>query len=126
MERLVTALGQEPDVAFAYLHGSFLEGRPFRDIDVGVYLEDVDGATPGAATGRILEIAARLSAELDIPVDVRPLNSAPPAFAFHVLRGRRLLSRDDDQLARIMAETARCYLDIEPLLRRATKEAFAP
>lgn len=125
MERLVTALAEEPDVAFAYLHGSFLEGRPFRDIDVGVYLEDTEGAKPSAAGERILEIADRLSAELGIPVDVRPLNSAPPAFAFHVLRGRRLLSRDDDLLAHVMAETARCYLDIEPLLRRATKEAFA-
>ena len=125
MERLVRALAEQPDVTFAYLYGSFLGKRPFRDVDVGVYLENVDAATSGSAAERTLEIATRLSAELELPVDVRLLNGAPPTFAFHVLRGRRLLSRNDDLLAHVLAETARRYLDLEPLLRRATKEAFA-
>lgn len=125
VERLVRTLAEEPDVAFAYLYGSFLGELPFRDVDVGVYLENVDAAAPDSAAERTLEIATRLSAELEIPVDVRLLNSAPPTFAFHVLRGRRLLSRNDDLRAHVLAETARRYLDLEPLLRRATKEAFA-
>jgi hypothetical protein len=36
-----------------------------------------------------------------------------------------LLSRDDERLAETIEETTRTYLDIEPILRAATREAFA-
>ena len=123
--RLVAALGDDltsnPRVAFAYLHGSFAEGRAFHDIDVGVYLEgdaarDVDDE---------LLLAERLSRLVQLPVDVRVLNGAPPTFLFHVLRGARLACRDEERLADVMEHTAQRYFDLEPVLRRATKEAFA-
>jgi hypothetical protein len=60
-----------------------------------------------------------------MPVDVRALDEAPLAFRFHALRGRLLLSRDDERLAQTIEETTRSYLDIEPILRVATREAFA-
>jgi hypothetical protein len=41
------------------------------------------------------------------------------------LRGQLILNRDDDLLADVMERTISHYLDIAPVLRRATKEAFA-
>lgn len=41
------------------------------------------------------------------------------------MRGRLLFSRDDERLTRAIEETARRYLDLEPILRVATREAFA-
>ncbi len=57
---LAAALASNPRVAFAYLYGSFAEGRAFRDIDVGVYLagdvtRDVDEAIKRADRIAILE-----------------------------------------------------------------------
>lgn len=67
----------------------------------------------------------RLSSGLQIPVEVSVLNGAPTSFVFHVLRGELLISNNDELLSTLIEETARRYLDISPLRRRATKEAFS-
>lgn len=119
---LASALNDEPDVIFAYLHGSFLGDRPFHDIDVGVYLN-----TPSVEhTRRVVELSDRLSRHTGYPVDVRALNEAPVPFVFRALQGELLVSRDDERLADVLESIGRRYLDIAPLLRRAAREAFAP
>jgi len=120
--QLATELEADPAVAFAYLYGSFVEARPFHDVDVGVYLRAPQ--SPGAGSAD-LAMAQRLSERIGFPVDVRVLNAAPVSFRYHALRGRLLVCRDDDLLARVMEDTIRRYLDMAPLLRRSTKEAFA-
>lgn len=119
---LSLALAEEPLVMYAYLHGSFLSQPRFHDVDVAVYL--TDDATPGSRLP--LDLSGRLTARLGVPVDVRALNHAPLSFRFHAMRGRLLLSRDDDRLAQMIEDTTRRYLDIEPVLRIATRDAFAP
>jgi hypothetical protein len=118
---VTAALETELDVVFAYLHGSFMTERAFHDVDVGVQLAGpADRRLP-----RALDLAARLTRESGFPVDVRPLDDATLAFRYHIFRtGRLLLSRDDERLADCMERTMREYLDIAPLLRRATVEAF--
>lgn len=123
IERLLAGeLANEPSVVIAYLYGSFVEPRPFRDIDVGVYLR-TDNAKGGAALA--LDLAQRLSEQVKLPVDVRFLNDAPVPFLYHVLQGRLLLCRDESLLADIMERTASRYLDLAPLVRRGAQEAFA-
>ena len=118
---LTAALELEPDVVFAYLHGSFPTGGGFHDVDVGIRL----AAPADQRLTRSLDLATRLTREAGFPVDVRVLDNAPLAFRFHVFRtGRLLLGRDDELLADCMERTTREYLDIAPLLRRATVEAF--
>ncbi len=62
------------EIAFAYLHSSFVEGLPYHDIDVAVYLDP-------AWTGDVFEYAMSLSTELTlalrVTVDVHALNGAP-------------------------------------------------
>jgi hypothetical protein len=36
--RLAAALAREPNIAFAYLYGSFVEADAFHDVDIGVYV----------------------------------------------------------------------------------------
>jgi predicted nucleotidyltransferase len=119
---LARALADASDVVFAYLHGSFLDGARFHDVDVGVYLM---GPSEEHAR-RALELSDRLSSEVGVPVDVRSLNDAPVSFRFHVVRGKLLFSRDDETLADLIEHTVQRYLDMAPLLRRATVEAFGP
>jgi predicted nucleotidyltransferase len=121
-DQVAAILAAEPLVAFAYLYGSFAESQPFHDIDVGVYLS---GPDPGHAMPFSVVLAQRLSERLKLPVDVRILNGAPASFLHHVLRGKFLVSHDDDLLSDIMEDTIRRYLDMAPLLRRSAKEAFA-
>lgn len=112
-------LEAEPAIVFAYLYGSAASADRFRDVDVGVFVRGDEGE---AVADRL---APRLAARLGIPVEVRVLNQAPVTFLFHVLQGRLLLSREPDLLTDLIERTARTYLDLEPLLRRATREAFA-
>ena len=42
LNTLQRALEMQPEVVFAHVHGSFLEDRPFHDIDLAVYLDPVD------------------------------------------------------------------------------------
>ena len=119
-EQLALELATHADVAFAYLYGSFVESDAFHDVDVGVY------CSPPPTGARASALAQSLSDRAKLPVDVRPLNGAPVSFVYHVLRGQLLLSRDDALLAEVMERTVHQYLDIAPLLRLSTKEAFAP
>jgi predicted nucleotidyltransferase len=120
-ERLADALAREPDVSFAYVLGSSLTEPAFHDIDVAVY---VSGSARDPRD-RAEELAEKLTRQLQMPVDVQPLNAAPLAFVFHALHGRLLCSRDDKRLAATIEDTVRRCLDVEPLVRRATREAFA-
>jgi len=123
IEGVEAVLSREPDIAFAYLFGSFLEGQPFHDVDVGAYFKT---GRDSDSIERSLELAQRLTDHLNLPVDVRPLDQAPLSFRFHALRGQLLISHDDELLSDVIEETARRYLDVAPLLRQNTKEAFGP
>jgi predicted nucleotidyltransferase len=119
-DTLARTLDGDPRIVFAYLHGSFVTDLPFHDIDVAVWLD----VPAGDLIPISLDLAGRVSEATGLPADVRPLNDAPIAFRFHALRGRLLVCQDEKQLADVMERTVREYLDIEPLLRRATVEAF--
>jgi predicted nucleotidyltransferase len=120
VRELADALHRQIDVVFAYLHGSFTTDRPFHDIDVAVFL---DAPTVGV-TDRVLDLGDRLSLVSGYPVDVRAINDAPLAFQFRALQGRLLAVQDEEQLANFMERVGRRYLDIAPVLRSATRDAF--
>lgn len=112
-------LASRLDVAFAYVFGSFLHADGFRDVDVAVW-------TTGQASALAdVDLAAHLSRRTGLPVDVRRVNDAPLPFLFHALQGRLLCLRDERLLANLIERTARRYHDQAPILRRATREAFA-
>lgn len=46
-------------------------------------------------------------------------------YQYHALRGRLLVCNDEDFLTDLIEDVARRYLDLAPLLRRGTKDAFA-
>ncbi|HXW05950.1 MAG TPA: nucleotidyltransferase domain-containing protein [Vicinamibacterales bacterium] len=119
LDRLRTILAAGQDVAFAYVHGSFMHGGPFRDIDVAVW------TMPGAPRDLDIALGARLTRRAGYPVDVRVVDRAPLGFVFHALRGHPLVVHDEPRLVELIERTARAYHDQAPLSRRATREAFA-
>ncbi len=138
-EAILAALGEtlaaRQEVVFAYAYGSFLENRPFHDIDVGVYVATVNERE---ASSLALDLAVILEAALArsnpakgeqagphrFPVDVRVLNWAPVSFCYHVLRGRLLLCRDEAARGQWAERVISRYLDLKPLRHRALKEAM--
>ena len=118
---LTTALASEPAIVFAYLHGSFAGNRPFHDIDIAVYLSQA----AADHTRLSIAMADRLSRRAGRPVDVRVLNAVPVTFFFRAVQGELLVCHDDQRLMELLEYTGRRYLDLAPVLRRATRDAFA-
>lgn len=119
-EQIAGALRRElearPEVVLALLHGSFLKGAAYRDIDVAVWLD------PGRLSlddrfRYALDLSVHLQLQLGSPIDVRVLNDASLAFRYHVLQGRPLVTRDDEFLDELRARTWDDYLDFQPFAR---------
>jgi predicted nucleotidyltransferase len=126
-EEILLGLGRllegRPEIVFAYVHGSFLEGKRFRDLDLAVYLVGEPSERHPLYELRLGEKARRELA-LPFPVDARILNRAPIAFRYHALRGRLLTDRDPDRRADFTAYVVGRYLDIRPVLEHFAQEAF--
>ena len=73
------------DIVFAYIFGSFISKDEFKDIDIGVYIDNIETAT-------ILNYEMKLELEsediLGIPVDIRIINNAPISFVYNILKDK--------------------------------------
>jgi hypothetical protein len=120
--RLKELLHGRTEVLLALLHGSFLTGGEFRDVDLALYLgPEIRGET---FRGYELEEGVRWSAEVGFPIDVRVLNDAPLTFRYHALKGTVLLARDEDFVDELRARTWDEYCDFAPFARRYLQEAI--
>jgi len=95
--RLREALEAREEIVFAYLHGSFAEGLPFRDVDVAVRLDPALAMATDIFDNE-MSLSVELTRSLRFPVDVHVLNGAPLGFQHNVLQGEVLLLRDEDEL----------------------------
>ena len=126
-ERLVQDLEQClrscDEIVFAYLHGSFSTGGPFRDLDVAVYVGRP--IRHGMSFRQYeLDLSVELTQQTGVTVDVRILNDAPVAFRYHVLKGTLLLVKDRERLDDVRARTWDDYFDFAPFARRYLREAI--
>ena len=123
LKRIIAeTLAARDDIGFAYLFGSFVDGREaFRDIDLGVCFRQGDRSSHFQEG---IELSVQLTKKTTIPADVRPLNEAPVTFIYTVLKGELIDNSDDDLRCRVTERTLREYLDMQPLLERAMREAW--
>ncbi|WP_346765908.1 nucleotidyltransferase domain-containing protein [Thermococcus sp. 9N3] len=119
IKALIEFLMEKEEIIFAYLHGSFLEGEFYRDIDVAVY---VDPEKVKDFLSYELKLAVELELLLKYPVDVRVLNDAPPAFRYRVLHGKLLFTRDEEKWLEFYDLTVREYLDFRHFEREMRRE----
>ena len=111
VEKVRRLLEGEEDIIFAYVHGSFVERRFFRDIDVAIWLRDVT-----RSFYYVVEFPAR--ANIGIPLDVQVLNEAPLPFKYHVFtKGTLLISGDENLRAKVIDKAIRMYIDLELLVK---------
>ena len=111
------------DIHFSYMFGSFIEeNTPFHDIDLGVFFAEKNRLR---MTEAAIDLAILLSWKTAYPVDVRVLNFAPVSFVYHALRGELIYEKNTDIRCQVMENTVRKYLDMKPILYRATKEAYS-
>jgi len=90
-------LQRDERIIFAYIYGSFVDPEMpfFRDIDIGVYVDE------NITKKEFLDYSINLSLELEssqkkYPVDVVILNNAPLNLAFKITQGELLFIRNDN------------------------------
>jgi len=105
VQHLRQILEERPEINFAYLHGSFLDGLAYNDIDVALYLEPL----PADPFDYEMNISVELTRALRQTVDVHLLNQAPLGFQHQVLQGELLLARAEDQLTDYIEYVANEY-----------------
>jgi uncharacterized protein len=114
---------KDENISFAYIFGSFTDmSLPFHDIDLGVFFA---GKNLPEMSQTAIALAVDLSKKTAFPVDVRVLNNAPVSFVYNVLKGELICERNGDIRCKVMENTVRSYLDMQPILYRAMKEAFS-
>lgn len=107
-KRLREVLNSMPDVKIAVLFGSALTRNLVRDLDVGVYMEGEPDLK------RVVEIAGVLEDSTGIPVDVVPLNKAPPRLRLKALsKGVRLVVRDSKLYAILLSGALSEAMDVD-------------
>jgi len=120
--QLKEVLSKRPEIRYAFLHGSFIEDLPCRDIDIGIYFD------PKLDLEAIFDLALSLSVELTallhIPVDVHALNLAGNGFCYHATQGLLLVSKDDEETYDFVEKTWLLYMDFQPLARQILRDLF--
>lgn len=93
-----SALLQHEEIRFAYIYGSFVDPEMpfFRDIDVGIYVDE-----NSVSAAQMMDYSINISLELEsalkkYPVDVVVLNNAPISLVFRITQGELLFIRDED------------------------------
>ena len=120
-EVLSRFLEKKEEVLFAYLHGSFVEERPFRDIDIAVFLEDSN-----IPRGKALDFEVSMSLEIEkivkVPIDVKVINYAPLGFQYYSTAGILITCKKDDLRVDFLTKMRSLYFDFKPLSERFLKE----
>ena len=120
-EVLSQDLEKEESILFAYLHGSFTEERPFRDVDIAVF---VDGSRISRESALDFEISfsIKLAKTIGMPVDVKVINYAPLAFQYHSTAGTLLMCRDDDLRVDFITRMRSVYFDFKFSMEKCRRD----
>jgi len=120
VQKITDLLSAEEQIVFAYLHGSFQEGLPFRDIDLAVFITD---NLPKEQLDYELKLEEKIEHIIKLPIDLKVINNAPPTFCYMVIKkGHGLLVRDDSKRVEFEVATLNRYFDILPFRQRYLKE----
>lgn len=121
--RIKDCLRPRREISFAYIHGSFVSPKPFRDVDIAVYLEPDISSNYYLDYETLLEDA--IQQQIGTPVDVRVINDAPLSFCYSVIKnGRLLLARNPDLRYDFEARTLDMYFDFAPFRSRYVAEVL--
>ena len=118
---LSQCLEKEREVIFAYLHGSFTEGKLFRDIDIAVFVEEKKVPKEKALDFEI-SLSLKLEEVIKMPIDVKVINYAPLAFQYYSTVDTLLMCKDDDLRVDFLTKIRSLYFDFKPSRERFLRE----
>lgn len=126
IKKLAESLEKRDEIIFAYIHGSFAEGLPFRDIDVAIYVNE-NIVPPDDAIDYGLKITAIVELETGlVPLDIKVINYATIGFRYYATKGLLLFSKDEDLRCGFLEDVWRRYFDLLPKRRQILLDLVSP
>lgn len=118
VEKVGECLERSSNVLFAYIYGSYAKERAnrFSDLDIAVYLRD-------KGHEKFMELLAKLPVEVNVEIDVRVLNDAPPLFRYNVIKeGKPLFIKDRSVQENFVYDTLVSALELKETLTRMKED----
>jgi uncharacterized protein len=126
IRRLRDAIPSLPSLRVAYLYGSFLSRDDFRDIDIGLFIDN------GSDREHTMRFAANVGVVLEEALgfrhmcDIRVLNEEPVWFTYEVIStGMVLFTRNEDDRIDIEMRVLIEYQDIKSMYDLFDREYLA-
>jgi predicted nucleotidyltransferase len=121
VETIASFLARYQGIYCVYIHGSFLTGGLFADIDLGLLLENL----PENLVEYEFETEIAIKSQVNFPVDVRVLNGAPGSFVQNVIRnGKVILDKNPNIRSDFESYSLRKYFDFAPFRRQYLSEVI--
>jgi predicted nucleotidyltransferase len=114
MGKIKDFLRTREEIRFAYLFGSFVEEEHFKDIDVGIYIDETESITQDKFYD--IGLSNELESIVTFPVDIIILNRAPSAIVYNASKGMLLKNTDDDLRVNFITQQWKLYWDLKPVL----------
>jgi len=115
--------GSHSEVVFVYLFGSAGESERFEDVDIGVYVANIDRL--GDAFDYAFGMSRELEQLLECPVDVIVMNTAPAHLIYSISKGRLVVNREDDVRVEFITASWKRYFDIQPRRLQAINDILS-
>jgi len=114
------------EIIFAYIHSSFSEDLPYRDIDIAVYVDE-RAVSGDEAIDYGLRISAQCEMETGItPLDIKVINHAPVGFQYYATKGIVLFSRNEELRCEFLENTWKIYFDLLPKRKQFLLDLVTP
>ena len=120
-ERIGHTLKGRPEIRFALLYGSAAEGQPFRDLDIGIWVDRVLVPTTQDLDYAFV-VTTDLEKTMSCRTDVRVINDAPLPFRYNVSCGIPLIINDRQAYFSFLERTWDEFLDFRPVAMAYLKE----
>ncbi|MEW6608093.1 MAG: nucleotidyltransferase domain-containing protein [bacterium] len=126
IEKIKQSLLNKNEIVFAFIFGSFLDGPSFRDIDIGIYLDNIEKGDIFNSELELSEIVAKDSNLLFDIIEIKVLNFAPGYFLNNIFnRGQLLFCKNYQLLTEMIENTSLDTLANEYIAYQSLKELVA-
>lgn len=122
-EKIKEILLWEKDIIFSFIFGSFLDSPSFRDIDIAVYIKEIE---KGDIFDYELKISEKIATSCGLPFDIfeiKVLNFSPNSFLNNVFsKGQILFSKNYQLLSDMIENTSKEAIANEYISYQSLKE----
>jgi len=124
IEKIKNILIQEEYIVFAYIFGSFLNDPSFRDIDIGIFVDNIN-----LDEDFEVKLIDKISKSINLPfeiIDLRIINKAKHSFLNNIFRtGLLLFTKNEKLLTDLIEETSLEAIANEYISQLSLKELLS-